>query len=219
MKTEVSGRRSSAARPGSPRNGPARCSRSPGFSTFRDERRAFLLDAGNLALLYSQLLIWRGYYWPMGGLFYVPILSVWGLNPLHAFSHRVPEGQEPGLPVPSEAGAADVRSGDFRRSGGSVGGRFGGRATVPASGAAGSRRRPDRRGPFYWGRENRLRQQSLVKPSTPCRGPSSASVARKRPTGMNSRPSRSKNFLPTRHKLHQFQRARGEKPRAFRFLS
>jgi hypothetical protein len=33
-------------------------------------------------LVYSQFLIWRGYYRPMGGLFYLPILSVWGLNPV-----------------------------------------------------------------------------------------------------------------------------------------
>jgi hypothetical protein len=32
-------------------------------------------------LVYSQLLLWRGYYRPMGGLFYVPIVSLWGLNP------------------------------------------------------------------------------------------------------------------------------------------
>ena len=41
----------------------------------------FYWTPGLWRLFYSQLLIWRGYYRPMGGLFYVPILSVWGLNP------------------------------------------------------------------------------------------------------------------------------------------
>jgi hypothetical protein len=33
-------------------------------------------------LIASQFLIWRGYYRPMGGLFYLPILAGWGLNPV-----------------------------------------------------------------------------------------------------------------------------------------
>src|ERR1035441_9388678 len=41
----------------------------------------FYWTPGPWRLLYSQFLIWRGYYRPMGGLFYLPILSVWGLNP------------------------------------------------------------------------------------------------------------------------------------------
>lgn len=32
--------------------------------------------------VYSLFLPWRGYFRPMGGLFYLPILSVWGLNPV-----------------------------------------------------------------------------------------------------------------------------------------
>jgi hypothetical protein len=41
----------------------------------------FYWSPGPWRLFYSQFLIWRGYYRPMGGLFYLPILSVWGLNP------------------------------------------------------------------------------------------------------------------------------------------
>jgi hypothetical protein len=41
----------------------------------------FYWSPGPWRLLYSQFLIWRGYYRPMGGLFYLPILGVWGLNP------------------------------------------------------------------------------------------------------------------------------------------
>ena len=41
----------------------------------------FYWTPGLWRLFYSQFLIWRGYYRPMGGLFYLPILSVWGLNP------------------------------------------------------------------------------------------------------------------------------------------
>src|ERR1035441_5921945 len=41
----------------------------------------FYWTPGPWRLLYSQFLIWRGYYRPMGGLFYLPVLSVWGLNP------------------------------------------------------------------------------------------------------------------------------------------
>jgi hypothetical protein len=41
----------------------------------------FYWTPGIWRLIYSQFLIWRGYYRPMGGLFYLPILSVWGLNP------------------------------------------------------------------------------------------------------------------------------------------
>ena len=46
----------------------------------------FYWTPGLWRLFYSQFLIWRGYYRPMGGLFYLPILSVWGLNaaPYHA---------------------------------------------------------------------------------------------------------------------------------------
>ena len=41
----------------------------------------FYWTPGLWRLFYSQFLIWRGYYRPMGGIFYLPILSVWGLNP------------------------------------------------------------------------------------------------------------------------------------------
>ena len=41
----------------------------------------FYWTPGLWRLFYSQFPIWRGYYRPMGGLFYLPILSVWGLNP------------------------------------------------------------------------------------------------------------------------------------------
>jgi len=41
----------------------------------------FYWTPGIWRLVYSQVLIWRGYYRPMGGLFYVPIFSIWGLNP------------------------------------------------------------------------------------------------------------------------------------------
>ena len=37
---------------------------------------------GPLALAISQFTLWRGDYRPMGGLFYVPILAVAGLNPV-----------------------------------------------------------------------------------------------------------------------------------------
>jgi len=42
----------------------------------------FYWSPGPWRLFYSQFLIWRGYYRPMGGLFYLPVLSVWGLNPV-----------------------------------------------------------------------------------------------------------------------------------------
>ena len=42
----------------------------------------FYWSPGPWRLIYSQFLFWRGYYRPMGGLFYLPILSVWGLNPV-----------------------------------------------------------------------------------------------------------------------------------------
>ena len=42
----------------------------------------FYWTPGEWRLLVSQFLLWRGYYRPMGGLFYLPILSGWGLNPL-----------------------------------------------------------------------------------------------------------------------------------------
>ena len=42
----------------------------------------FYWSRGPWSLLYSQFLFWRGYYRPMGGLFYLPIFSVWGLNPV-----------------------------------------------------------------------------------------------------------------------------------------
>jgi hypothetical protein len=42
----------------------------------------FYWTPGLWRLFESQFLIWRGYYRPMGGLFYLPILSVWGLNPV-----------------------------------------------------------------------------------------------------------------------------------------
>ena len=41
----------------------------------------FYWTPGVWRLVYSQFLIWRGYYRPMGGLFYLPIFSMWGLNP------------------------------------------------------------------------------------------------------------------------------------------
>jgi hypothetical protein len=41
----------------------------------------FYWTPGLWRLFYSQFLIWRGYYRPMGGVFYLPILSLWGLNP------------------------------------------------------------------------------------------------------------------------------------------
>jgi hypothetical protein len=41
----------------------------------------FYWSPGPWRLVYAQFAIWRGYYRPMGGLFYLPILSVWGLNP------------------------------------------------------------------------------------------------------------------------------------------
>ena len=41
----------------------------------------FYWTPGPWRLGYSQFLVWRGYYRPMGGLFYLPVLSVWGLNP------------------------------------------------------------------------------------------------------------------------------------------
>jgi hypothetical protein len=41
----------------------------------------FYWAPGPWRLLYSQFLIWRGFYRPMGGLFYLPIFSIWGLNP------------------------------------------------------------------------------------------------------------------------------------------
>jgi hypothetical protein len=43
---------------------------------------SFYWTPGQWRLLISQFLLWRGYYRPMGGLFYLPILSGWGLNPL-----------------------------------------------------------------------------------------------------------------------------------------
>ena len=43
---------------------------------------SFYWTPGPWRLLVSQFLLWRGYYRPMGGLFYLPILSGWGLNPL-----------------------------------------------------------------------------------------------------------------------------------------
>jgi hypothetical protein len=43
---------------------------------------SFYWSPGPWRLFDSQFLIWRGYYRPMGGLFYLPILSVWGLNPV-----------------------------------------------------------------------------------------------------------------------------------------
>jgi hypothetical protein len=43
---------------------------------------SFYWTPGWRRLLVSQFLLWRGYYRPMGGLFYLPILSGWGLNPL-----------------------------------------------------------------------------------------------------------------------------------------
>jgi hypothetical protein len=42
----------------------------------------FYWTPGPWRQIYSQFLIWRGYYRPMGGLFYLPIFSVWGLNPV-----------------------------------------------------------------------------------------------------------------------------------------
>ena len=42
----------------------------------------FYWSPGLWRLFYSQFLIWRGYYRPMGGLFYVPIVSRWGLDPV-----------------------------------------------------------------------------------------------------------------------------------------
>jgi hypothetical protein len=42
----------------------------------------FYWTPGIWRLVYSQFLIWRGYYRPMGGLFYLPIFSIWGLNPV-----------------------------------------------------------------------------------------------------------------------------------------
>ena len=42
----------------------------------------FYWSPGPWRLFYSQFLIWRGYYRPMGGLFYLPILAAWGLNPV-----------------------------------------------------------------------------------------------------------------------------------------
>jgi len=43
---------------------------------------AHYFRGGPLALAVSQFTLWRGDYRPMGGLFYVPILSVAGLNPV-----------------------------------------------------------------------------------------------------------------------------------------
>ena len=43
---------------------------------------SFYWTPGPWRLVYSQFLIWRGYYRPMGGLFYLPILAGWGLNPV-----------------------------------------------------------------------------------------------------------------------------------------
>ena len=43
---------------------------------------SFYWTPGAWRLWVSQFLIWRGYYRPMGGLFYLPILRGWGLNPL-----------------------------------------------------------------------------------------------------------------------------------------
>src|SRR5215475_7187658 len=40
----------------------------------------FYWSPGPWRLFYSQFLIWRGYYRPMGGLFYLPILAIWKLN-------------------------------------------------------------------------------------------------------------------------------------------
>ena len=42
---------------------------------------SFYWAPGPWRLVYSQFLIWRGYYRPLGGLFYLPVYSVWGLNP------------------------------------------------------------------------------------------------------------------------------------------
>jgi hypothetical protein len=42
----------------------------------------FYWSPGPWRLFCAQFLVWRGYYRPMGGLFYLPILSVWGLNPV-----------------------------------------------------------------------------------------------------------------------------------------
>jgi len=41
----------------------------------------FYWTPGIWRLVYAQFLIWRGYYRPMGGVFYLPILSFWGLDP------------------------------------------------------------------------------------------------------------------------------------------
>src|SRR5579863_10097268 len=41
----------------------------------------FYWSPGPFRLFYSQFLLWRGYYRPMGGLFYLPVLAVAGLNP------------------------------------------------------------------------------------------------------------------------------------------
>lgn len=41
----------------------------------------FYWTPGPWRLFYSQFLLWRGYYRPMGGLFYYPIYSLAGLNP------------------------------------------------------------------------------------------------------------------------------------------
>ena len=43
---------------------------------------SFYWTPGPWRLLISQILLWRGYYRPMGGLFYLPVLAGWGLNPL-----------------------------------------------------------------------------------------------------------------------------------------
>ena len=43
---------------------------------------SFYWTPGPWRLLVSQFVPWKGYYRPMGGLFYLPILSGWGLNPL-----------------------------------------------------------------------------------------------------------------------------------------
>lgn len=37
--------------------------------------------AGPWRLVYSPFLIWRGYYRPLGGLFYLPLFKLYGLNP------------------------------------------------------------------------------------------------------------------------------------------
>jgi hypothetical protein len=42
----------------------------------------FYWTPGVWRTLYSQFLLWRGYYRPMGGLFYLPLVSLWGLNPV-----------------------------------------------------------------------------------------------------------------------------------------